>query len=337
MNRTIILLLLLSFVSIPCVCQQGVSSDLNAAAESTKVTPVSQQTLTARDDYARPIEAMLHAEQFDGLDRLASTLRTTKERYNGGVWKLFTFYYAVALPAPGSHATEEDWQAHLDLLQRWVMKRPESVTARVALADAYMSYAWDARGDGFADKVTSSGWRLFKERAAKARSILEDAAKLPEKCPQWFVVMEDVALAQGWDRADEQRLLERAIAFAPDYLYIYRSHAQFILPKWYGEEGEAAAFVDAIANRMGKDAGEAVYFDLAYNLTCHCAQEVELTKLSWPRIQKGFALLEKSYGPNAWRLNQLAYMATKVGDGVVAKSALDRLQGNWDESVWGNR
>jgi hypothetical protein len=315
-----------------------VTSQKADAATELPLVPIPQQNLKANVDFALYVSRMLHAQQFDELDTFASNLRASKERYHGGIWKLFTFYYGLETPWPDRYATEDDWQTHINLLEQWVERKPASVTARVALAQAYTGYAWVARGSGYADKVTESGWKLFAERNAKARSILEDAAKLQEKCPEWFFVMQKVALGEGWNRIDEKRLFERAIAFEPDYVYFYREHANFLLPKWNGEEGEAVAFANSVAKRLGPDQGDIVYFDLAWRLTMCCSlEEMELSNLSWPRIQNGFALLEKRYGPDAWRLNQLAYLAMQLGDAVTVNKALKRLEGNWDQTIWGTK
>jgi hypothetical protein len=67
--------------------------------------------------------------------------------------------------------------------------RPQSVTARVALARAYLNYAYDARGEGNAGTVSDSGWKLFAERTAEGKRILDEASALPTKCPEWYIAM----------------------------------------------------------------------------------------------------------------------------------------------------
>ena len=96
------------------------------------------------------------------------------------------FYWAIA--EPEGHATEEDWKEHLKILNRWMAAKPQSVTARVALANAYTSYAWNARGSDSSDTVTESGWKLFGQRIGKAKQVLEQASRLKAKCPEWYVV-----------------------------------------------------------------------------------------------------------------------------------------------------
>jgi hypothetical protein len=111
----------------------------------------------AARDYTATIARMLTEEKFEELDCLAVHSRSTKERFPGGMWKLHELYKGVSNPVQYPvHATQEDWEALLQRLEAWVTARPKSVTARVALALAYIGYAGDARGDGSANTVSES-------------------------------------------------------------------------------------------------------------------------------------------------------------------------------------
>jgi hypothetical protein len=282
--------------------------------------------------YKALIRQLFAARKFGDLDCLAGAARTTKARFAGGRWKLAAFY--VALEAPEGHGTEEDWTAHLKTLNRWVSVRPESITARIALAQAYSRYAWNARGSDASDTVTKSGWKLFDQRIEKSRNILEEASKLKEKCPHWYFDMQLVALAQGWDLAKATALFDQAVAFEPDYPYYYRSHAHYLNPEWHGEEGDAEKFAQQVADHVGGAKGDILYFQVATELICHCQVEAHLKLMSWPRIQKGAAELEKQNGESMTNFNVLAYMAIKQGDIVMAHRMFSRIGDDWDEGIW---
>lgn len=288
--------------------------------------------VTAVDKYKAAVAGMLENERFDELDCLANSLRASQERFAGGMWKLHILYWG--LESPLQHATEKDWSAHLKRLKRWVSGNPESITARIALAEAYMKYAWDARGPDSSDTVSNNGWRLFAERAKEAKQVLDKASTLKAKCPEWYVAMESVALAEGWDRQQERALVEQAIAAEPGYYYVYRMYSTYLLPKWYGEDGDTEKFAAEIADRIGGEKGDAVYFQIAGYLVCNCDDQPQLTRMSWPRIQKGFAGLEKEYGTSLTNLNQLALMAVKLKDSVVADRAFQRIGEQWSEATW---
>jgi hypothetical protein len=288
----------------------------------------------AIDAYKADIGQLVQNDDFQQLECIAGTSRSKKLRFAGGIWQLHAFYSGTS--GVLGHATEEDWkdlQAHLD---RWVAEKPQSITASVALAKFYVNYAWAARGNGMGDSVTGSGWKLFGERTEKARTILDQASALHDKCPEWYVTMQNVALAQEWDPARHADLLKQAIAFAPDYYYIYRVEAEHLLPKWGGEDGDASGFAQTNADRMGGDRGDMLYFQIAGSIVCPC-QEDEFARMAWPRLQKGYALLEKQYGASLTNLNLLALMATKNRDSVVADAAFKRIGDNWDPDAWSNQ
>ena len=126
----------------------------------------------------------------------ADIAKKNKDTFPGGMWKVHTIY--LALEKPALHATAKDWTKHIELLQKWSDRNPESITARVALAEAYVNEGWQARGNGYADTVSKDGWSIFENRAKRARETLERASKLSTKCPEWYV-------ATGWASASAVR------------------------------------------------------------------------------------------------------------------------------------
>ena len=284
----------------------------------------------ALEKYKTAINQMLVQEQFNQIDCLAETLRSSKAKFPSGAWKLHILY--EGLRAPLGHATDEDWTTHLEKLDRWAALKPQSITARVALASAYEAYAWDARGQGTSETVSESGWRLFGQRTGKAMQILEQASKLRKKCPEWYLIMLALALDQGWKREKAAELLNQAIAFEPDYYYYDRQYADFLSPKWYGEEGDSEHFAAETADRGGS-AGDILYFHIAAYMIIR-NRGVGSMRFSWPRIQKGYAELEKQHGVSLDAMNRLAYIATKEKDSAVASLLFQRIGDNWEEGVW---
>ena len=166
------------------------------------------------------------------------------------------------------------------MLQRWASARPESITARVALAKSYVNYGEDARGSGFADTVSESGWKLLAERTTKAKLILDEASKLSTKDPEWYVVMQELVLHQDWETPARRALLEQAVKFEPEYYYYYRLFANSIQPKWGGEEGEVETFLQESSDRIGGDAGDILYLLPREPLRAGDLRSIEVTDLA---------------------------------------------------------
>jgi uncharacterized protein DUF4034 len=285
------------------------------------------------EKWLRLVRTELVEEKFDDLDRMADEYRAGKTRGQGGGWSLHRLYEALDAP----QQTDKDTVDHLGHLQRWIASRPESITARVALATSLRRWAWVARGHGAAKTVTQEGWRLFNERMAKAQTVLEEAEKLRAACPQWPVEMMNVGLAQSWDANRMRDAFERGVQAEPDYHYLYQVYADYLLPKWDGKPGDASAFAKTSADNVGGETGDELYFHIATVLIRRGDDNFPVAEMDWERIQRGYRAMSVHYGSSRQTRNQLAYMAWKFGDKEVARRQFLSIGDNWDISVWGTR
>jgi hypothetical protein len=346
----VVRIVLKTWILIPLVLAwSGLSSAAEQNANSNPCNVSETDAAGFNGDFSVDIHAfqnftgtasrILKEEKFVELDCLADRARSGKERLPGGLWKIHLLYqglrYPVLYPV---HATQEDWTGHLQLLQRWVKARPESITARVASALAYLGYASDARGTGYANTVSESGWKLFGERTAEAQRILKEASKLTGKCPEWYVAMQMVSVNQSWSVADARALFEEANKFEPEYYTYARDLAYYLLPKWSGKAGDTEKFLQEAADRIGGDKGDILYFQVAAAdyVICGCDGNPDL---SWDRIKRGFEASEKRYGVSMENLNRIAYLASYFGerDPVYANKILTRIGDQWDAETWGSQ
>ena len=335
---SILMLLVLSSSRFSSAAEQNANSNPCNISETDAAglngdLSVDIQTLHNFMDTAARI---LKEEKFVELDCLADHARSGKERLPGGLWKVHLLYLGLRQPVPYSvHATQEDWTELIQRLQQWVKARPESITARVALAFGYLDYADDARGSGYADTVSQSGWKLFAERTAEAKRILTEASKLAAKCPEWYVAMQMVSVNQSWPVPEARALFEEANKFEPEYYTYARDLAWYLLPKWSGEPGDTEMFAQEIADRIGGDKGDVLYFQVAAAdyVICGCDNNPEL---SWDRIKRGFEASEKLYGVSMENLNRIAYLASYFGerDPVYAEKIFKRIGDQWDAESW---
>jgi len=295
---------------------------------------------TAQDDaetYALTVRKLVREQNFDGLDRMADEARRGKLRFAGGGWKLYQIYSSLAtMSRRESQLNDSDWQDHLERFQKWVLQKPESITARVALAEAYENYAWFVLVPGRADTVTREGSNLFAARMKLAQTTLEQASGLKQKCPHWSYVMQEAEFAL--DDGDPVSLLKQAMAFEPGYYYHYSTAVRYLLPKWYGKEGDAAKFAATVADQIGGSEGDFVYFQIAAGLNHNGEEErTAVKKMDWARIMRGFRAMEQQHGISDLRLNQIARLAASFSDPIIAHEMLTRLGDNWSPGVWEKR
>jgi len=314
------------------VAQVAVSRDTGATA-ATDATASADDPSSHEGRWVRTIEADLIAEKFDDLDAMADQYRREKSRMPGGEWRLRIFY--TALDAP--QQTDQDSMDHIAHLEQWMKVRPESITARVALATSLHRWAWVARGNGMANTVTAEGWRLFDQRIQQSQKILEDSAHMPNMCPQWYSEMMVVGLAQSWDAKRVQETFDRGIQFEPGYYYLYKQYANYLLPKWDGHPGDASTFAKSSADHLGGDAGDILYFQIATVLIKRGDGNFPVHEMNWDRIQRGYKSLNAQYGGDKRTENDLAFMAYKFGDVPVARQQLTLIGDDWVRSVWRDR
>jgi hypothetical protein len=325
-----------SLVQVARAYAQGHHSTSAPSAALPAVDP-SADGAEQEQQYKSQIALDLVNKNYDALEKEAGADLSPTARFAGGSWRVFGYYEELSAPPAPDTASDAAWNAQIDAIKAWVAARPNSSAARIALAAVYDNWGQKARGGGYADTVSDDGWRVYNERLAMTAKTLVDAAKLPEKSPYWFSVMFDVALAQGWEKSQAKALLDAAISFEPSYYHAYRQYANFIAPKWYGEEGDAQAFTEQISTQIGGEEGDFVYFELASTLACGCDVEQDrahLQSLSWPRIKSGYAAMEHLYGHSSLKTNRFAYMSVLETDKQSAQAAFAVIGNNPSPDTW---
>jgi hypothetical protein len=290
--------------------------------------------VNAGQDYARAIYLLLEQENFAQLDCVADAARKNKDRFSSGYWKLSAIYEGVANTI--EHGTNEDWNARLLHIQHWVASNPKSITAQIAEAQLHAYLAWVARGNGSSDTVSDSGWKLFNERMAEAKRLLETSPEL-KQCPDWYWVMQQVALAQGWPVAQQRALLEQAVALEPTFYPYYRTFSYAISTNWYGQDGDSEKFALEMADRLKGDDGDIIAFEVAARLAPCCKTDDVVKRISFERIRRGYTALQKRYGKSFTNMNVMAFIAVRSDDAIYANSLLQDIGEQWDKEIWGAR
>ncbi|HEY6621121.1 MAG TPA: hypothetical protein VIY68_16360 [Steroidobacteraceae bacterium] len=306
---------------------------LAAAEVTTPAADLDSQDLSDTDlrDFRVSLLGLFNSGRYADLDTLAQQLQQQRSRFKGGTWRLHVLYGTLSSPGSAT-ATDAAWKAQIAKLEQWAQLSPASPTPRIALAQTYLRFAWKARGHGFSSTVTQEGWTLFRERVQSARATLEQSAAVAGNSPHWYLEMQGVALDQQWDRASFDALAERALAHEPGYYYFAVSESNYLLPKWYGKSGDTETYAAEVADRIGGDEGDAVYFQIAAAI--NCCNRTQAPALSWPRVRRGFAAIESLYGSTNHERNVMAFLAVRNGDSATAQQMFARIGNDWSESVW---
>lgn len=292
------------------------------------------QTVEAKEqaEIRQQALALLFAGDYDGLEALAAKHRTSRESYANGMWKLYYVYEGLEL----KNEPETVWLDRLKRLKDWNQNKPDSVTARVALGRFWSVYAWKARGGGWASTVTDEGWQKFGARLQKSAQALREAARMKEPCPLLWSSLQRFALGNEQDRSEYDKLFNQAIREFPDYEPFYNNRAIFLLPRWYGEDGELERDLEQSADRIGGEAGDIVYAQVVwyvhdYGSTTNVFAE---NHLSWKRTDRGFAAILKKFPDSLAAANEAAHLAALAGDPGAAQKYFQLTKSQVDVSQW---
>jgi hypothetical protein len=298
------------------------------------ISVVKTPEATEQEEIQSHANELLKQADFDKLDALAAGHRSSKECYADGTWKLAFVYDGTTTV---SSTDEPAWQARQKLIQDWMDAKPESVTARVAMARFLRDYAWNARGSGYANTVSDKSWQLFGQRLNQSAQILREARQLKETCPIYWSTLMGVALGLQTDKGDFNTIFNQAIQTNPDYHYYYMTRATFLLPRWYGAEGEWEKDLTSSADRIGGADGDMVYAQVVWSVHQYGDSKNvfdENKSISWERVDRGFDAIIKRFPDSLAAKNERAHLAGLVGDKEKARQYFKATEGKVDLSVW---
>jgi hypothetical protein len=298
----------------------------------------------ARDGDPRPINSfaaktadLLRSGDFQGLETLAANLRAKSLLLSDGQPALSGFYAGVSkcveMGCGDERMAPEDWQAHQELLARWALKFPDSITAKTATAMYWKEYGWFARGVGYANTVSQDQWATFKSRVEKARTLFEAIRTRKDRDAAWYDGMLSVALAQGWPDTAFDEIYEEGIGRFPGYLPLYFAKAAQVSPRWGGSQSAYSRYVDSVVKATSKDMGETMYARL--NWSSWSPSMFVDGQADWPRMKRGFDRLTRDY-PDPWNINAYAKFSCLAGDVLTLKQLLAKIGQTPILDQWGS-
>jgi hypothetical protein len=272
------------------------------------------------------------AKDFGKLENLANNYRTSKASIASGIWKLEAVYSGIH---PDESKSNDEWERCLANLHDWIQAKPDSITARVALADTLVSYAWKARGSGYANTITETGEKLMEKRLVEAVQVLQQAENLKQKCPYYWIVMMNAALGLAANNSQFETLFQKATAYDPNFTGFYWAKAYYLTPRWFGQPGDMEAFLEKAADQIGGEDGDVLYARIAWYVQLLTRDVFDEHGLSWQRTDRGFEIIEKRYPNSPYVQNARAYMAVMGCEKTLApRKLIAALHGQIDPKVW---
>ncbi|HEX7261414.1 MAG TPA: hypothetical protein VF258_06330 [Luteolibacter sp.] len=273
--------------------------------------------------------SLYNNRKYAELEALADDLRSSKAKFRAGTWKIAHFYAAQDCR---DEEPESMWRLHEQIHKEWEAKFPKSITARVSHARFMVDYAWQARGSDYADKVTEEGWRLFRERLAQARALLDESKSLAP-CPMWWNTRLKVALGQNEKPAAYEALFQEAKKSEPQFFPFDLSRAYYLLPRWHGEPGDWEAAAEKEIERQD-GLGFEGYARVVTEQARFYDNVFKQSKASWSKTKKGFDEMHIRYPDSKEILNTYCRMAYFAGDRVQAKKLFGEIGNDKVDGAW---
>jgi hypothetical protein len=320
----------------------GNASLPNSGADQISFTNLELITDTEekqRDKFEADVRSLALKGDFQKLESMATDYRSNKSRFKNGYWKLRAFYVAF-----GDYEKIDNDEAYTNLigqLEHWVAEQPNSITPRLALVETYHGYSWVARGGGGASEVTEQGERLMEERIEKGFNWLHEAQKLQakDKDPAFYATALHLCLGANVDRETYEKIFDAGVQNAPDYNALYEYKAYYLLPRWYGQEGEWETFTRKISERKDIPGSEEIFARVALYLRDLGLfyEEFPNDDQSWEELKSSFHAIEKNYPDSLEVKSILCLISAKLCDYKEARAQMKLLDGKVDLSVWSTR
>jgi len=132
------------------------------------------------------------------------------------------------------------------------------------------------------------------------------------------------ALGLQTEKSGFNAIFDEAIHFAPRYQAYFFRRAYYLLPRWYGDDGEWESDLARSADRIGGRDGDAVYARVVWCIQ-NCIGTTNFfteNNLSWARIDRGFDVIEKEF-PNSFAAkSEHAFLAVLAATGQKPASTL---------------
>lgn len=267
----------------------------NQVAAISKAPATTLVTANGDSKVGEKALKLLHEKNYNDLEKLYRTSSTNRVQTQSGHETVDNILDALSTP---DALSPSGWSDRLHELELWVTARPKSAAARVALADFYIDYAWDARGTGWSSSVSNTQRALFKDRLYLSSKQLQEALALGAPSPEWFRVAQVNMLGAG-NRHDQKlydAITNSGIRLYPNYAPLYLNKVYYLQPRWHGKGQEWVDFAGRQADSIGGAKGDMLYAQMVQSVeSLYSDIYKEAPNLSRERVKRGTDLLNKQF------------------------------------------
>lgn len=220
-------------------------------------------------------------------------------------------------------------EAVLARLGDWRRQRPGSEGPDLIEAALFHTWAWSARGGGFAKQVAPAAWALYRQRIVMAQAALAEAKRGEESSPVWY----QLALAIGNDASLDKEVLrstfDDAMLKYPDYYSLHSAMLRILMPRWHGSYEDVDDFIEEMLHISSTERRSEVYARL-YSIYADLeGDDTDLFKdayARWSQMREGYEDMLSRYPRSESIRNAYATCACRAGDAQAYTAARSQIK-----------
>jgi hypothetical protein len=177
--------------------------------------------------------------------------------------------------------------------------------------------------------------QIFQQKLAQAGRILAETRSAGRESPIWYWTALVVAGSTGEPEARMDAIFEEAVKRFPDFLPIYYTRMNYLLPQWGGDFDQVDRFVKRSVERTRAQEGAAFYVWLYLDVIRKSPGDDPFTdmRVEWPTLRKAFEDLVGRY-PDPWNKNLFATYACRARDRDTTVKLLVELGNDAKLGAW---
>lgn len=218
--------------------------------------------------------------------------------------------------------------------------RPENSLVYTYRGHFYTTYAWDARGGGYANTVGQDRFRIFRERLGHAATALEKAWELDTTNSDAATQMITVEMGQGNGRRHMETWFHRAMATDPDNYSACQKKLLYLAPKWHGTINDPRKFgMECLATGNWKARLPLLLADAHESLAeCNSGQPERYYRRSlvWEDVQPVFESYLRQFPQASFERSRYALWACRCVEWQEADRQFTILGDNAQKHLFGN-
>lgn len=291
-------------------------------------------SVKVRVEIAETLPVLMKKKDYKALESRFGTILKEKKKDRDGLSLLSQAYDELINNSDAKHSMEE-W---LGRYEDWLRKSPSSHFANAAAGAFYIRYAWNARGAGYSNTVTDSGYQLFRERLLKAGVFLEEAYKADPSDPIVPSNLIDVATGLGLSFAEMEKQFQRAIKADSTEYNSYSNKMHYLKPEWYGSNELMLSFARSAAIKAPSDSLVPLLLADAH---WHLKRNSDHRKYyflrsdAWSELKPVYITLCQRFPESKVYRNDFAYTAFMAGDFQTAAEQFEIIGEDWT-GIWGS-